>query len=190
MQVSCHRLRHNAIHFVTSRYRDEQLEQTPTQRKRPMTKVKEKMSDQNFTATITVDQTPEEAIEAIKNIRGWWSQQLEGSTDKLGDEFTYRFEDVHSCKMKLVEAIPQKKVAWIVLDNYFKFTKDKTEWLGTKIVFDVSRKDNKTEIRFTHEGLVPEYECFNICSSAWGSYINGSLRSLIATGEGQPNPKE
>jgi hypothetical protein len=190
MQVSCHRLRHNAIHFVTSRYRDEQLEQTPTQRKRPMTKVKEKMSDQNFTATITVDQTPEEAIEAIKNIRGWWSQQLEGSTDKLGDECTYRFEDVHSCKMKLVEVIPQKKVAWIVLDNYFKFTKDKTEWLGTKIVFDVSRKDNKTEIRFTHEGLVPEYECFNICSSAWGSYINGSLRSLIATGEGQPNPKE
>ena len=76
------------------------------------------------------------------------------------------------------------------MDNYFKFTKDKTEWRGTKIVFDVSRKDNETEIRFTHEGLVPEYECFDICSDAWGSYINGSLRSLITTGKGQPNPKE
>jgi hypothetical protein len=92
--------------------------------------------------------------------------------------------------MKLVDAIPQEKVAWIVLDNYFKFTKDKTEWRGTKIVFDVSRKGSKTEIRFTHEGLVPDYECFEICSSAWGSYINDSLRSLIATGKGQPNPKE
>jgi len=49
---------------------------------------------------------------------------------------------------------------------------------------------DKTEIRFTHEGLVPEYECFNVCSNAWGSYINGSLRSLIRTGEGYPNPRE
>jgi len=148
------------------------------------------MSDQNFAATITVDQTPEEAIEAIRNVGGWWSEQIEGSTDKVGDEFIYRYQDVHSCKMKLVEVIPQEKVAWTVLENYFKFTKDKTEWLGTKIVFDVFRKGNKTEIRFTHEGLVPEYECFNICSKAWGSYINGSLRSLITTGKGQPNPKE
>jgi hypothetical protein len=83
MQVSCHRLQRNAIHFATGRYRDEQLQRTPTS-----ASAKEKMSDQDFTATITVDQTPEEAIEAIKNIRGWWSEQLEGSTDKLGDEFT------------------------------------------------------------------------------------------------------
>jgi hypothetical protein len=92
--------------------------------------------------------------------------------------------------MKLIEISPQKRVAWLVVDNYFNFTKDKSEWKGTKIVFDVSRKDNVTEIRFTHEGLVPEYECFNICSKAWGSYINGSLRNLTMTGKGQPNPKE
>jgi hypothetical protein len=148
------------------------------------------MSDQDFTATITVDQTPAEAVKAIKNVRGWWSEQIEGSTDKVGDEFTYGYKDVHSCKMKLIEIIPQKRVAWLVVDNYFNFTKDKSEWMGTKIVFDVSRKDNVTEIRFTHEGLVPEYECFNICSKAWGSYINGSLWSLTRTGKGRPNPKE
>ncbi len=69
------------------------------------------MSDQDFTATITVDQAPEEAIVAIKNVRGWWSEQIEGSTVKLGNEFTYRYKDVHSCKMKLIEIIPQKRVA-------------------------------------------------------------------------------
>jgi Activator of Hsp90 ATPase homolog 1-like protein len=148
------------------------------------------MSDQDFTATITVDQTPAGAVEAIKNVRGWWSEQIEGSTDKVGDEFTYRYKDVHSCKMKLIEISPQKRVAWLVVDNYFNFTKDKSEWKGTKIVFDLSRKDNVTEIRFTHEGLVPEYECFNICSKAWESYINGSLRNLTMTGKGQPNPRE
>jgi hypothetical protein len=87
----------------------------------------------------------------------------------------------------LVEVIPNKKVVWLVLDNYFKFTEDKTEWKDTEIVFDVSEKDGKTEIRCTHLGMVPESECFNVCSNAFGSYVNGSLRSLIATGKGHPN---
>jgi len=108
----------------------------------------------------------------------------------LGDEFTYRYRDVHYCKMKLIEVVPGKKLAWLVLDNFFDFTKNKSEWKNTKIVFEVSERGDKTEIRFTHQGLVPEYECFNVCSSAWGSYINGSLRSLITTGKGRPNQKE
>jgi hypothetical protein len=39
-------------------------------------------------------------------------------------------------------------------------------------------------------GLVPEFECFDNCSSAWGFYINNSLKSLITTGAGHPNKKE
>ena len=148
------------------------------------------MNDQNFTTTFTVDQTPEEAFAAIKNVRGWWSEEIEGSTDKPGDEFIYRYKDVHLCRMKLTEVIPGKKVVWLVLDNHFSFTEDKSEWKDTEVTFEVSEKSNKTEIRFTHLGLVPEYECFDICSKAWGSYMNRSLRSLITTGKGQPNQKE
>jgi len=148
------------------------------------------MNDQNFTTTFAVGQTPEEAFGAIKNLRGWWSEEIEGSTDNLGDEFTYRYQDVHSCRMKLVELVPNQRVVWLVVDNYFNFTEDKREWNGTKLIFEVYKKGDKSEIRFTHEGLVPEYECFNVCSNAWGSYINGSLRSLITTGTGHPNQKE
>ena len=148
------------------------------------------MGNKDFTATISVDQTPEEAFNAINNVRGWWSENIEGSTDKLGAEFTYRYQDVHFCKLKIADLIPAKKVVWHVLENRFSFTKDKNEWNGTDIVFEVSKKGNKTEIRFTHRGLVPEYECFVVCSNAWGSYINGSLRSLMTTGKGQPNHTE
>jgi len=148
------------------------------------------MKGHNFTTTFTVGQTPEEVFAAIKNVRGWWSEQIEGSTNKLGDQFTYRYKDVHSCKMKLIELMPHTRVVWLVVDNHFNFTQDKTEWKGTKVTFEIGKKDDKTEVRFTHVGLVPEYECFDVCSNAWGSYINGSLRSLITTGKGQPNQKE
>lgn len=75
-------------------------------------------------------------------------------------------------------------------DNYFSFTKDKKEWTGTKINFDISKQNNKTQIRFTHVGLVPAYECFDICSIGWTDNIQNSLKNLIITGKGKPNPKE
>jgi Activator of Hsp90 ATPase homolog 1-like protein len=146
--------------------------------------------DQNLSASFTVDQSPAEAYAAINNVHGWWSQQIDGRTDKLGGEFTYRYKDIHYSRHRVTELIPGKKVVWLVLDSSLSFIEDKTEWNGTEITFEIAKKGDKTEVRFTHVGLGPENECFDGCSSAWGSYINESLRSLIATGKGQPNPKE
>jgi Activator of Hsp90 ATPase homolog 1-like protein len=148
------------------------------------------MSNQSYNATITVEQSPKEAFDAIRNVRGWWSEEVTGGTSKVGDKFKYHYQDAHKCTMKLVELIPNKRVAWLVTDNYFSFIADKTEWKGTKVVFDIAKKGAKTEVHFTHEGLVPAYECYNVCSDAWSSYIRGSLKSLIANGKGSPNPKE
>lgn len=148
------------------------------------------MTTSDFTTILLVDQTPKEVFNAINNVRGWWSQEIEGGTDKLNAEFTYHYKDVHICKMKIAEFVPGKKVVWLVLDNYFNFTKDKSEWKGTKISFEISEKDNKTQLRFTHMGLVPEYECYDICSNAWTDYVQNSLRNLITKGKGQPNPIE
>ncbi|SHM98743.1 SRPBCC family protein [Mucilaginibacter sp. OK098] len=159
------------------------------------------MTTTDFTATILVDQTPAAAFNAITNVRGWWSEEIEGSTDKLNEVFNYHFEDIHRCQMKLIELIPDKKVVWHVMDNYFKpgIFNDashslssgdgfaKTEWVNTKIIFEISEKNGKTQIRFTHMGLVPDYECFDVCSNAWGHYIGESLLNLITTGKGQPN---
>jgi len=145
------------------------------------------MMKQGFTASFSVDQTPQEAFAAINNVRGWWSGQIEGDTDKLGAEFTYRYKDVHLSKQKITEFIPGKKVVWRVLDSNLSFAKDKSEWNGTDIVFDISEKEGKTEVRFTHVGLVPEYECYGSCSNAWGMLVNGNLRKLITTGKSQPD---
>jgi hypothetical protein len=148
------------------------------------------MNTQDFTTTILVDETPAAAFSAINNVRGWWSEEIEGSTDQLNDEFNYHYEDVHRCKMKIIESVPTEKVVWLVLENYFKFTKDESEWTGNKIFFDITEQDGKTSIRMTQEGLVPQYECFDICRGAWTTYIQKSLRSLISTGKGMPNGKD
>lgn len=151
---------------------------------------KNSKENQDFTTTILVDQSPKEVFDAVNNVRGWWSQEIEGTTDKLNGEFTYHYKDVHSCRMKLIELIPEQKVVWLVMDNHFNFTQDKNEWIGTKISFEITKKGNKTELRLTHWGLVPDYECYDICFDAWSNYIHKSLFDLITTGKGQPNPKE
>jgi len=90
----------------------------------------------DFTTAIVVDQTPEKVFNAINNVREWWSEEIEGSTNKLNDEFNYHYEDVHRSKMKIIEFIPNKKVVWLVEENYFSFTKNKSEWTGSKIIFE------------------------------------------------------
>ena len=145
---------------------------------------------QNYTTTIVVDQTPEEAFAAINNVRGWWTGKIEGKTNKLGEEFTYRYEDIHYSKQKITEFVPGQKVVWHVLDASLNFTEDKAEWKGTDITFEISKKEGKTEVRFTHVGLVPQFECFNACSNAWGSLVNANLKNLIVTSKDQPNPIE
>ena len=146
------------------------------------------MKTEGYTTSFTVDQTPEEVFDAINNVRGWWSGEIQGDTDKLGAEFTYRVRDVHRSKQKITEFTPGKKVVWHVLDGDLGFVKDKSEWKGTDIVFEIAEKGDKTEVRFRHVALVPAYECYNNCSNAWGMLINGNLRKLITTGKAQPSP--
>jgi len=148
------------------------------------------MIPKSFTTTIVVDQSPEEVFGAINNVRGWWSGEIEGRTDQLGAEFTYRYKDLHHSTQKITALVPGKKVVWHVLDSSLNFLKNKTEWNGTNVVFDITEKGDQTEVRFTHVDLVPAFECYGDCSSAWSFYINDSLRRLITTGTGAPNVKE
>jgi hypothetical protein len=139
----------------------------------------------NYTTSFTVEQSPEKVFDAINNVRGWWSEEIDGGTYKLGAEFKFRYQDFHR-----TELVRGKKVVWHVFDAQLKFVKNQTEWNGTDVVFEIAKKGDKTELRFTHVGLVPAIECYGDCSGAWGFYINDSLRNLITRGKGQAARKE
>ena len=148
------------------------------------------MNSDSYTTSFAVSQSPEEVFQAVNNVRGWWSGHIDGVTDQPDAEFTYRYEDIHRSKQKITEWVPGRKVVWHIVDSNINFVKDKAEWNGTDVIFDITRKDDKTELRFTHVGLRPAIDCYGKCSGAWSFYINESLRSLITTGKGDPNPTE
>jgi hypothetical protein len=143
------------------------------------------MTNKDFSTTILVDQSPATVFEAVKNVRGWWSKNAEGNFDKVNDVFVHTYKDAHRCTIKVTEVVPDQKIVWHVLDNYFSFTQDETEWKDTKIVFDIAKKGEKTELRFTHRGLTSAYECYDACSTAWTNLIQETLPRLIASGNGK-----
>ena len=138
----------------------------------------------DFTFTIFTDQSPEHVFEAIRDVRSWWSgfynESFSGETKELNDEFSFRAGDgAHYSKQKLVEVIPNERVVWIITESELNFLEQKDEWVGTKVVFEISEKDGKTELVFTHQGLTPEIECYDSCAPAWSMYLKEKLLPLI-----------
>jgi hypothetical protein len=103
------------------------------------------MTQQNFSTTISVDQSPKEVFDAISNVRGWWSGEIDGGTDKLSLPTPTRIfaapprGSLNSCR--------GKKVVWHVLESRINFVADKTEWNGRDVVFEITRKGDKAEVR-------------------------------------------
>jgi hypothetical protein len=138
----------------------------------------------DFTTTFLVDQSPRQVFDAVKDVRGWWqgfySEEITGETEKLNDEFTFRAGNgAHDTSQKLIEIVPNEKLTWLVTRSNLSFLKEPGEWTGTKLVFEITPKGNKTQVRFTHQGLVPAVECYDTCTSAWNMYIPAQLISLI-----------
>lgn len=146
------------------------------------------MVTKDFTMTLLTEQTPQEVFRAVINVRNWWvgyyDEAFTGDTEKLNDEFSfYAGGGAHYSKQKLVEVIPDEKVVWLITDSLLSFVEKKDEWVGTKVIFEISKKDGKTQLRFTHEGLTPETACYDACAPGWSQYLQNRLLPLINKGK-------
>ena len=142
----------------------------------------------SFTTTYQVDRTPQDVYDAILDVRAWWTGEIDGETGQVGEAFTYRHPPQHDTRQQVVELAPGRRVVWLVTEARLTFVSEPGEWTGTRIVFDIAPTAAGAELTFTHVGLVPDFECFGACSTGWQHYVGGSLRSLIETGHGLPDP--
>ena len=143
------------------------------------------MEKQNYHSSITANIDSKKAFESISRVSEWWATHFEGDSKKSGDVFTVRFGETF-VTFKVVEVVPGKKIAWQVTDCHLHWLKDKKEWAGTEIDWEVVAKGNATQINFTHVGLVPEIECYNDCSKGWNFFVKDSLFKFITEGKGLP----
>jgi hypothetical protein len=146
------------------------------------------MNGQDYTTTIIVPATTLQVFKSIHSVSGWWTVCVEGDTEKLNDIFTVRFGETF-ITLKIIEGIPGKKTTWLVIDCYKHWLRDKKEWVNTTIHWEISAENNATKINFTHTGLVPGIECYNVCEKAWDFYVKESLCKLLTQGKGMPEVK-
>jgi Activator of Hsp90 ATPase homolog 1-like protein len=146
------------------------------------------MEKQDYTAIILVKDTANKAFKSINHVTAWWTENIEGSSEKLNDIFTIHFGEAF-VTMKIVQSVPDKMVVWNVTDCYLHWLADKQEWKNTQIVFEISAEGDSTRIQFTHVGLTPQVECYDGCVKGWDQYFTDSLAKLINEGQGLPQKK-
>jgi uncharacterized protein YndB with AHSA1/START domain len=143
------------------------------------------MTSNSYTATIEVERSPSEVFSHLtRDVSKWWGgKDLEGRSQDLNDEFTVHHPGAHFSRQRLVEVVPDQKIVWLVTEATLHWLKgDKHEWTNTKMIFEISTRNDKTVIRFTHEGLVPRKECYARCEQGWNMVIEDWLANFIADG--------
>ena len=142
------------------------------------------MEQNNFNSSISVNISAGEAIKKISNVPEWWGITFNGNSEKQNDNFVVKMSGDSFFDFRVDELIPGKKLVWLVTDCNMPWYTDKKEWANTKLIFDAKENNGTTEIKFTHEGLTPDVECYNDCASGWTHWIKTSLSSYLTTGKG------
>lgn len=121
------------------------------------------MNKQSYTQTITTHAAADKAQAAISDVHAWWAKNFEGKASDADDIFTVRFGSGDMFQLKVAEVLPNERIVWDVIDAHQSWVKQPTEWVGTKIIWELEKTPAGTTIHFTHEGLVPSLECFSQC---------------------------
>ncbi len=147
------------------------------------------MKNENYKISIDVHGDTKTAFENICSVAGWWTSNMEGSTNKLNDVFTVHFGDTF-VTFQITGFNFYAKIVWSVTDSKLPWLNDKKEWNNTRIIWEISEENNSTKITMTHAGLIPAVECYENCEKGWNFYVGQSLLKLINEGKGMPGMRK
>jgi uncharacterized protein YndB with AHSA1/START domain len=124
------------------------------------------------------------ALTTCEGLSGWWTNDTQGES-KVGGVLQFRFrlkESAGGIDMKVLELHPTKSVLWQVVDG-------PEEWIGTKVSWELKQEGDWTIVLFKHQGWKEPVEFMHHCSTKWAVFLL-SLKSLLETGKGAPNPHD
>ena len=125
------------------------------------------------------------ALSTREGVAAWWTNNTQGES-KVGGVLQFRFSagdvEIGSFEMKVLELHPAKRVLWQVVDG-------PTDWIGTKVSFDLKQAGDNAIVLFKHQDWKEPVEFMHHCSTKWAIYLM-SLKSLVETGKGTPNPND
>jgi len=122
-----------------------------------------------------------QAVATREGLAGWWTSDTQGES-KVGGVIKFRFGAKGGFDMKVLELDTAKRVLWQVIDG-------PEEWIGTKVSFDLKKDGDFTIVLFKHQGWREPVEFMHHCSTKWAVFLM-SLKSLVETGKGAPDPND
>ena len=118
------------------------------------------------------------ALTTREGLAGWWTNDTRGD-GKVGSVLEFRF-GAGGIDMKVLELDPDKRVLWQVVDG-------PAEWIGTHISWELKQEGDYCIVLFKHQDWKEPVEFMHHCSTKWAIFLM-SLKSLVETGKGAPNP--
>ena len=125
------------------------------------------------------------ALATRDGVAAWWTNHTQGES-KVGGTLKFSFTadgvEIGGIEMKVLELHPAELVRWQVVDG-------PAEWIGTTINFELKQDGDYCIVLFKHEGWKEPVEFMHHCSTKWAMFLM-SLKSLLETGKGLPNPND
>jgi uncharacterized protein YndB with AHSA1/START domain len=121
------------------------------------------------------------ALATREGLAAWWTIDTQGES-KVGEVLKFRFGKKGGFDMKVLELDPGGRVLWQVVEG-------PEEWIGTRVSFDLKQEGDFTSVLFKHQGWKEPVEFMHHCSTKWAIFLM-SLKSLVETGKGAPDPND
>ncbi|WP_159471652.1 SRPBCC domain-containing protein [Dyadobacter sp. 3J3] len=145
----------------------------------------------DYQKSIIVQKPVSEVFAAItEHISDWWTNDLTGSASHIGDRFMIAF-GMTKKTMEISEVRPNEKVVWTCIEAYIDMAslENKSEWVGTELIWKLSTDQQTTILTFLHKGLNQNFQCYDVCEIGWNTFL-ASLETFLKTGQGNPHLKK
>ncbi len=132
----------------------------------------------DFESSLTIAAPAEKVLAALRSteaISSWWcpatGSALPGGILDMASKSGSRMLEMR------VDPTVDGRVSWSVQDAPLT-----PEWVGTTVTFVAEDAPGGALLRFRHQGLTPQCDCFDMCQEGWISAL-GRLTSFVETGE-------